>query len=497
MQLPFMFIDFGNGLELVNNHANDVAALASFSIRWGTDSPFEQPEPSVLTFSLHDRSGSLAGKALTLAGARVIIQLATPPRWSDLTHDFGTWRRQTSTLSDLHQSYVPVAPDNPDSTLVTIFDGIVSTGGSITERRHGAWDMSLSATGRMVIWKRLQSQGPTDGSAKYKGLHWVGSPTSRFTELNARAAAVDAPPAEEGDLILPPSVAAYSTDYPSQLDLLHRLFSASSKLPLWYEVPEGAASKLQPTCLTDTVTITADTHATLSVPSESGSRESLNGGQVIGENTLKIPEPLTLVKINAKRVKANDGALEFDEADIDYSPTGLPSNLMATQSSQTVDSDVLVTDESAGVWTDGAMFTPTPADRSTIGDWILEQNLRLAPETITVAAEHLDPARFPWLYVTAPTGAFILTGTRFSKLSGSGNRPAFTGAWTSIGGTLSFSYSQQSPRLRHELTIFPLSTPQQQTKWSELSGWPPTWTQCRFTLAEMSMINTYEKEEKQ
>lgn len=495
MQLPFMFIDFGNGLESVTNHMNDVAALAAFSVRWGTDSPEEQPEPSVLTFTLRDRTGSLAGAALTLAGAHVLIQLATPPRWRDLTPEMGTWRQNHMKLENLHQSWVPSSPDSPDSTLITIFDGILSSGGTVTPSSDTEWNISLSATGRMVLWKRMQSQGPTDASAKYKNLHWVGSPASRFSELNARAMNAGAPLADKSDLKLPPTVAAYSSDYPSQLDLLHRLFASDSRLPLWYEVPSGAGSKIQSRTLTDAVSITANVDATLSVETSEGKRTALDGSTVIGGESLEIPSPLTLVKIAAKKVKANDGVLEFDEADIQYSPSKLPANLMTTQSSMSIASDALISDESAGVWSDGTMLTITDSDRSAVGEWIRDQNLRLRPESVVMDSSKLDPAIYPWLYVAAPTGAFILTGTRSSRLAGSDSRPAFTGAWTSIGGTLSFTYTTHNSRLRHELTLFPLPTARTRLRWSDLAGWPAMWSQCRFTLAEMSMISSFTKQE--
>ena len=41
-----MFLDWGDGWKSVNDHAEDVAALAGFSIQWGTDDLAEQPEPS-------------------------------------------------------------------------------------------------------------------------------------------------------------------------------------------------------------------------------------------------------------------------------------------------------------------------------------------------------------------------------------------------------------------------------------------------------------------
>lgn len=74
-----MFLDWGDGWKSVNDHAEDVAALAGFSIQWGTDDLAEQPEPSVMSFTLRDRTGWLTGRALTLAGARVLVQISEQP----------------------------------------------------------------------------------------------------------------------------------------------------------------------------------------------------------------------------------------------------------------------------------------------------------------------------------------------------------------------------------------------------------------------------------
>ena len=75
-QQCFMFLDWGDGWVAVNDHDNDVAALDGFSIQWGTDGIDQQPDPSVMTFRLRDSTGWLTGRALTLAGARVLVQIS-------------------------------------------------------------------------------------------------------------------------------------------------------------------------------------------------------------------------------------------------------------------------------------------------------------------------------------------------------------------------------------------------------------------------------------
>ena len=93
MQQCFMFIDTGNGTGWtpVNDSAKDVAALDSFTIDWGSDGIDEQPDPAVMSFTIRDRTGRLAGQALTLASMKVVVQFSNQPRWMDLTPAMGSW----------------------------------------------------------------------------------------------------------------------------------------------------------------------------------------------------------------------------------------------------------------------------------------------------------------------------------------------------------------------------------------------------------------------
>lgn len=100
MQIAYMFIDWGAGWTPLNDHTRDVAALDSLSIRWGTDDITEQPEPSVMNFTLHDRTGWLTGRALTLAGAQIVLQVSGQPTWGMLRTDQGTWAQQTALSAD-------------------------------------------------------------------------------------------------------------------------------------------------------------------------------------------------------------------------------------------------------------------------------------------------------------------------------------------------------------------------------------------------------------
>lgn len=115
MQQCFMFIDTGNGWTPVNDSAKDIAALDSFVIDWGSDSIDEQPEPAVMSFTLRDRTGRLAGQALTLVGMKVVVQFSNQPRWMDLTPAMGCWRDLRIPIDSLHKTYSPDSPDSSDS----------------------------------------------------------------------------------------------------------------------------------------------------------------------------------------------------------------------------------------------------------------------------------------------------------------------------------------------------------------------------------------------
>ena len=162
MQQCFMFIDTGNGSGWtpVNDSTKDIAALDSFVIDGGSDGIDEQPEPAVMSFTRRDRTGRLAGQALTLAGMKVVVQFSNQPRWMDLTPSMGCLRDLRIHIDSLHKMNSPDSPYSPDSPSETMFAGSVSTGGSIEPASDGGWLLKLSATSRMAVWKRLHSLSP-------------------------------------------------------------------------------------------------------------------------------------------------------------------------------------------------------------------------------------------------------------------------------------------------------------------------------------------------
>lgn len=499
-QQCFMFLDWGDGWVAVNDHDNDVAALDGFSIQWGTDGIDQQPDPSVMTFRLRDSTGWLTGRALTLAGARVLVQISAQPTWGMLRDDMGAWSAQRMRLDAMHQAYTPGNPSGKSSAATTLFDGLVQNGGEARPRGDG-WLLELSASSRMILWKRLQKQGPVSSDARYTGLHWVGTMAERLTELNRRAREADAPQANANGLDATASVAPYRTDdYPSQLTLLHRLYAHSRMWPIWYEYPDHDASRLDYMPFGAPASIGIDDTARLTVTDWTGETlDGLDAADIITDDdqTIIIPEPVTQITIQGNTAKSKDGALEFDDHDTDFTGLGkLPANLTITQSSISAESDVVSADNSDGVWgrAGGTVWTPSDDEREAFAQLLVSMDRRLRPDTIVFDSRKLDPATHARLYLTASSGPLVIQGSIASRLAGADAKPASGGAWASTGGTLTYQWSNGRPRLRNEVTLWPLPVAAETAiTWVSMGAWPAIWRQCALTLAELSLVTRYQQ----
>lgn len=490
-QTPFMYLDAGDGWKPVNDHTGTLAALDGFTIDWGTSEPVEQPDPAVLTFDLIDRTGDLAGKAVTLAGSRVMIQLSAEPTWDMLPDGMGAWQAINGTIDQLHQQYVPTSPDEPGENVPTMFLGTIGHGATVTDL-NDKWRIRLTATSLMVMWKRLQAQGPTSTDARHAGRHWVGTPAQRLAELNKRADAAGAPTADPQGVAMPPAVADYPVDdYPSQLDLLSRMFAHIMPAPSWHEHYEGLAAILRPLALSGTLTVRVDTDGTPYVIVDGARRATLPANRVAGDSELSIMEPVTQAVAKTKRAKANNGVVEYDDVETVYTDMGeLPARLTDTQKSVTADSDAITVDESDGLHT-GGVFQPSEGQRQAAASWIVTHDTRLRNDSIRFIGGKLDPIRFPYLFRPEPSGPVLITGIRLSTLTGMDGRPAFSGAFTTIGGRITYT---NVSGLIHEATMYPLgSTANTEMRWNDLADWPARFSQCVFTFAEMTSFTGFDK----
>ena len=443
-QQPFMYLDTGDGWKPVNDHRQDIAALDDFTISWGADEPVSQPDPAVLTFDLIDRAGDLAGKAVTLSGSRVLVQLSAEPTWDMLPDSMGAWDRIRGTIAQLHQQYLPTAPEAPGENVPTLFIGTIGHGGTVTDLGN-RWRIHLTATSLMVMWKRLQSQGPTSGEAKHAGRHWVGTPAARLAELNKRAQQAGAPIAEPQSLQLPPAVATYKTDdYPSQLDLLSRMYAHVMPAPAWYEHYQGETITLRPLSLAGSVQVHVGVDGMPYVLVDGQHRDTLPANLVAGDLELSIMEPVTQAVAKTKRAKNNDGVVEYDDMETVY----------------------------------------TDLSR-------LPHDTRLRNESIKFIGTNLDPVSFPHLFRPEPSGPVLITGIRLSTLTGMDGRPAFSGAFTTIGGRITFTHKRG---MTHEATMYPLdSTANTGMRWQDFTDWPATFAQCVFTFAELTGFTVFDK----
>lgn len=492
MQQLFMFIDWGEGWTPVNDHAHDLAALDGLTIRWGTDDPAEQPDPAVCSFTLHDRTGDMAGMAATLAGARVIVQMSEQPTWDDMPAR--PWNDYPATrLRYLYNEYVPPNPDNVDSPLVTLFDGIVASGGTARWAGGRSWNLDLTASSRMILWKRSQAQGPTSTDARWDGYHWVGTPAERLAEIRSRAAAAGLPALDVGSLGRPPAVVPHEVgDSPSLLDLVHTMYATQTAMPLWSEYPERASSRIGYIAMNGEHDLHMAPDGILYVRDGEEPRTALDADGVIGGETYTVPAPLTQITYKTHAMSLDDdGKVEIEDADTTCTDMGLlPANLTSTQSSMTIETDVPVKNDAGGY-----QWIVYDSFRRAAANWLYAVNMRLRAEGMTFDSRRIDPTDRPYLYVSAPSGPITFAGALGGQLTGSDDRPAFTGVWTTIGGVLTFRWVAGDPVLRHEVNLWPLRTTATDHTWDSIADWPARWRDVSAIVwDEMALVQQFDKE---
>lgn len=489
MQQIYAYLDTGDGLQPANNAAQDIAMLDDLSIQWGTDSPDTQPDPGVCQFTLRDRTGELAGGFVQLSGARLVLRINESPTWADMGQ-FGTY-------ADCQFPWKQLAPRwNPPidgGQTHTIFDGIISTGGTIRWDRRGWWLIELTATSHMVIWKRMATQGPTSGDSRLAGMHWTGTPQQRVDELNRRAQEADAPTVDVTGLELPASVAPYDTDtYPTQLELLHRLFAHSPLMPMWHEDVSGETPRIGHTDMAGQVGIILDATANAYTQDTSGTIRPAIPSRLVETDetmTLTMLEPWTQTVINGKTASIDDdGKLSVETTEHATTADDLPDRLKATQKSITLDSDAILASNVA----DMPATTFTDTDKQQVGQWLTTLDTKTVPETVIFDSTRIDPYTMPWLYRCQPSGPIFVSGLLYADLTGTDGLPATSGIWTTIGGTLTYQWRDGDPIIRNQCTLLPI--PRQTDKrptWGDLQGWPATWGMVALTWAQMKLVSRY------
>lgn len=487
MQRVYAYLDTGGGLQPINSNTSDIAMLADLTIQWGTDSPDTQPDPAVADFTLRDQDGDLAGDFIRLAGARFMLGVNRQPTWDTLGDQFGSWDECAFAWRNMPGLWEPPS----GAATHTIFDGIVSTGGTITRSPDGYWLIRLTATSRMVMWKRLARKGPTSTDKRLKDMHWTGTPSARLTELNNRARTAGAPQADTTGLTQPPSVAPYDKDdYPTQLDLLHRLYAHSSLRPIWHEDTRCATTTIGHTDLANPVGIILDAAASAWTRDTDGNlRPALPSGEVETDedHTMTILEPWTQATIQGKAASLDDdGTLTLDDSETTYSASSLPKQLTDAQKTVTLDSDAIL----SSTVSDIKAFTPSSQDRQRMDTWITTMDTMLVPSTVVFDSRRQDAYLLPWLYQCQPSGPFYVAGQLTDGLTHADGTPTVSGAWTTIGGTLTFQWVNGVPVIRNECHLMPLpATTSDPLAWADLADWPPAWQDVPLTWAQMSQVN--------
>ncbi|MBW3083803.1 hypothetical protein, partial [Bifidobacterium phasiani] len=468
-----------------NNAADDTAVLTGLSIQWGTDSPDTQPDPGVCAFTLRDRTGVLAGDFVRLSGARLVLRINEQPTWDDITQ-FGAYDDCTFPWSQLAPRWDP--PIDGGRTHM-IYDGIISTGGTI-RREKTYWMLDLTATSRMVLWKRMARQGPTSSDPKLAGMHWTGTPQQRLDELNARAGQADAPLADTDGLDLPASVAPYDTDtYPTQLELLQRLYAHSPRRPIWHEDMSGQTVAIGHTDLAVPTGVILDAGAAAYTTDGTTARPAIPADdiQTDDEYTLTITEPWTQATVQGK--KATDGdTIQFDDSETSYTAPDLPQQLQTLQKTITLDSDAILDSDTTAY----PATTISATDHDRMEAWITALDTIAAPETVIFDSRRIDPYTMPWLYRCQPSGPIFADGPVFADLTHQDGTPTASSVWTTIGGTLTYQWVDGDPVLRSECTVVPMpGMGFNPPTWDMIADWPAAWDQVPLTWAQMKLVAQY------
>lgn len=501
MRQPLLFMDLGNGWENLTGHEGDVAALDSFTVDWGTDDAGAQPDVSVLKYRLADRTGQLAGRATTLAGAKVWVQLSRMPFWRDCNVS-GAWSTQPATLTwaRFHEAVTPDVTAAPDPTALTLFRGRNASGGTIT-RTAGGWRLDLTANSMLTQAKRQTSQGPASTDARLTGWHWTGTPTQRLTEIQARLTALGAPSFDEDSRTwlerhMPP-MAPYKTDsYPALLTLIQNLASASPLVPLVYERHTHGTTALGLVFAGRSSSITMHADGWLTVESGGLSTVVIPGEQVqVDDTALGIPDPVSNVTLKGRKVTWSDqdgGRFNFEDDEQDYSSRGLlPANLTETEKSATIETDAILSDETEGKWTGGTL-TVSRDDRDTWARWIQALTMRLRPQSLTTCTRRIDIDEHEDAFTPTAFPLGFIRNT-YTRLTGDDGTPSTSGAWLATGGTLTFEWQSGRPVLSNELDLQPLPMIESEiSRWKDLTPIVIPWTDVAFSWHEFGQITYFQ-----
>ena len=500
MRYLHFFIDLGDGWQNLTPHDGAAAALSDVSLTWGTDDPTVQPDPSVLTFHIVDRTGQLAGKVLNLSMARVRVQLTSTPTWNEFApRKNTTWNNVDPSLTWNHFAslHEPDHTSPPDDSLIDVFTGRISTGGTVS-KRDDSWLLTLSATSDFVQLKRSTTKGPHHGKWGLD-FHWDGLLIDRWGDAKDRAKSLGIyidPVWRFGwqyptGLNLTPIA---SDSFPDLLTILNTVTNGGDGMWQWFEYHQPGQNEIRAFQLGGTASIIMAADGTVSArlanreDDEGMSMKALPASQIISTDAeLEIPDPITTITLKGSRQEQDeDGAYSFSDIekvlDLRGPDSTLPEKTLSLESSfiLQVKTGDTITDELTKI---------SPHLTQSLTKWATQIASRLIPTGLSVDTLHTDPDEFENVFLPQPFGPLVFLNNQFTTLSiekGKGladanGVPATQGAWMAIGGTLTYRFVNNLPVITHEFNLTPLVTDREHVNES------PVWNDVTISLPYTSL----------
>lgn len=453
MQQLYVWLQTPSGMKLINDHAQETTALDSLSIEWGTSSIASQPDPSVLSITLVDRTGAIAGKPVNLIGTRIIVQLSHEPTYEDLQPiRIGDVMETVGRLAETYQPQDPTSYD--DASTIMIFSGQLGNEMSITKSDDGAYLIDTSATSDLAMLKRDQKQGSTSNEQRFNGFQWADA--NRYAEIYNRAYLANMPYPDPTIFDGTPHAPVGTSETPSLLDLIH---SAAASTNEWlcyehmtYTAARGLGYEVKP--FGPAIAYNVTLHSTMAITTdyESKSTQPIPARIIQGEPKLTISQPYTQIVIKGYTAKVDDQKkLSFEDATVQISDTDLPDAARTTQKSLTLESDAVINNQAGNTWDRGVRNAETDASRAVWRNILTAIDTTPTPD-IKVSSATCDPLTFPRLYRPEPSGPIIITGQELGFIGGTDYEVPLT----TIGGTLSYAHHAGRPSLTASLHTTPV-----------------------------------------
>ncbi len=399
-------------------------AVADITVTWGTNEAQTQPEPSVMRFSVIDRTGYTSAHPERFVGQRVRLRLRRDGR-------------------------------EP----VTVFTGIIQNGLTtkrVTYRGQPAWRLDLTATALLVLWKRLRANGPYADTRH----HWRVSSSTARDVMNSRAREIDAPWWLSGDLVgrfAPPSL----DEHPSQFTLMHEI-GEDGTLPLWYEnarrnviEPVRLAGHEYVKALDIDARMVLIAHVTDSTTGDVVHATAVGADMVESSGEWDMLPPYTQLVYRMRNcVTRDDGGLDFEETERTVPAWDLPEPMPKSQRSLVIETRLIAASRSRD-------YQPVPDGFARqAARYLYFLATRYIPAAITFDASRCEDIDRYMCYPAKMVLFQRLAPTPFDSY----------GPYAPIGGTLRISVRHGTPSIRHEVNLFPLISANSQptVRWEQI-----------------------------